>query len=399
MESKRYFYIFSSIYFLQNLLGFNVTNLSYFEGFNINASIQGLILFAIISFFMIEIIEEYLKNREKGLLEILTIPIIITVSYLEISKLIDLGYTLKVVIAIILIVFFIRSLYYLYRTLILYLAFKKLKIKDEQNRSLTIFIFHNLLCLTCLYFIAFKIELVNLTITSLALTIAFLTIFLERRYFGSSKYQLIETYKLHHYNNALQNAPELAKKELGIDINSIQKEKLYLLIKKDKIKKIKNNSKGVNLEDALFANNYQLAIKLGLEGNLDNDVNAQGWKPLLVAVAQNYHDLTEKILELGAKTEFMNTIGMSPINKAVINADLEMIKLLLKYNADINYKDGNGNSALHKSIELNNFEIFKFLINKGAKLNTRNNFRFNIQQYCRIHKRNKFLKFLKTIKS
>ena len=98
------------------------------------------------------------------------------------------------------------------------------------------------------------------------------------------------------------------------------------------------------------------------------DINAQdkdGWTPLMEAVLSCDLELTEQLLEQGAKPDIENNTGETPLWLAIEEEHLGMVELLCGY-ANINFRTNEGATALARAMYQKNTDIISLLKEKGG---------------------------------
>ena len=98
-----------------------------------------------------------------------------------------------------------------------------------------------------------------------------------------------------------------------------------------------------------------------------NVQNAEGWTPLMFAVAAAHTKLTKLLLEKGADVNIKTKKGWTPLMIAAKHNDVEMMKLLLEKGAYIHDQNEDGKTALMLAEEQDHKDAIKFLKGEGAK--------------------------------
>lgn len=148
------------------------------------------------------------------------------------------------------------------------------------------------------------------------------------------------------------------------------------------VQAIRNNDDAA-IADCLLAKNYQSsttvetnALLLCLHGGrremalrlLDGGFPVQTRKgsetPLHVAAARGYHDVVQKLLDLGANILATDKEGNTSLHWAVNR--MEMVELLLGAGAPMDAVNRNGNTALHEAVR-REYPSALMLIKRGAK--------------------------------
>ena len=84
-------------------------------------------------------------------------------------------------------------------------------------------------------------------------------------------------------------------------------------------------------------------------------------------ICTNYdHDLTEKLLDMGANINLQNLKGETPLHLAASLGNVQLIELLISHGADINIKNNEGITPLITSIRNRNIKAAKVFLFSGA---------------------------------
>jgi uncharacterized protein len=110
----------------------------------------------------------------------------------------------------------------------------------------------------------------------------------------------------------------------------------------------------------------------------DADVNApqgDGTTPLHWAIYKIDVELTDALLERGAKPDAVNNYGSSPLAEAVKIADTELVEMLLDAGADVETPNQDGQTALMLAARAGALDVAELLIRHGADVNARESWR------------------------
>lgn len=100
--------------------------------------------------------------------------------------------------------------------------------------------------------------------------------------------------------------------------------------------------------------------------NLREASDAEGSKPLHVAVDKDQAGMMETLLTAGVNIEAKNNWGRTPLHQAIISNRRDCLDILLKNNADINATDARGMSPLHWAAKTGHLDVIGMLLDKGA---------------------------------
>lgn len=110
--------------------------------------------------------------------------------------------------------------------------------------------------------------------------------------------------------------------------------------------------------------------------NEDVDVNevfpANGWTPLMHAVAQGHYEAAKILLRAGANTDIQNHQGVTSLMFAILYGNIKIAKLLYRYKANLNKQDIKGDTALMLGITMKNTACVEWLIEIGADVEKEN---------------------------
>lgn len=97
-----------------------------------------------------------------------------------------------------------------------------------------------------------------------------------------------------------------------------------------------------------------------------NVADANGFTPLMLAVANGHLPAARALLDGGALVNARNRGGISPVMLAVINDRPEVLELLLKRGADVNAQSGTGWTALTFAAWKGDSDLVRMLLGHGA---------------------------------
>ena len=130
-------------------------------------------------------------------------------------------------------------------------------------------------------------------------------------------------------------------------------------------------TKNYSLYQAIYDRQNDKAEKLITEGaNLETVVNEDGWTALLLAVDRGDYNLTEQLLQAGAKVNVQLKNGNTPLHLAAIHDNDKIIKLLLQHKAKINiFSNEKGATPLYNAAYRGNEHAVEALLEAGADYN------------------------------
>jgi ankyrin repeat protein len=156
--------------------------------------------------------------------------------------------------------------------------------------------------------------------------------------------QVVKTYRIYSTSNPANNLVEaVAANDLamikdlianGADVNTPGASGLLPILEALSPEKSE-------ILDFLLAN--------GADVNIEADVMGMKSSALEVAVANDYTQAVQKLLEHGAKTEKEGLVGDTIIFTAIDKGNVEIIKLLVKHGADLAHKDMLGDTPVSKA--------------------------------------------------
>lgn len=115
----------------------------------------------------------------------------------------------------------------------------------------------------------------------------------------------------------------------------------------------------------------KMLISKGKRVNV-KDRNYDGNSPLHFAVENGNLEITEVLLNAGAKIDYKNSDKRTPLMMLDEDATPELVNLLLRHGATIDYTDKKKNTALILAAAYANKDVVQTLINAGANINAVN---------------------------
>lgn len=97
-------------------------------------------------------------------------------------------------------------------------------------------------------------------------------------------------------------------------------------------------------------------------------LDANGWTPLMHAIAKNQSQMVGFLLGQGANPNFRDDLGWTPLILAAYHSRLDLIQFLVANGADVNARTNKGTTALISAAGAGNMEIVRLLIADGADL-------------------------------
>src|SRR3990167_3482475 len=148
----------------------------------------------------------------------------------------------------------------------------------------------------------------------------------------------------------LENGDKLSTLHQAVRQNQLEAVKTYLLSRKG------FELKGTKDQASLYEANI---IGLELE-------DARGQTALFYAILHQNEEITELLLEHGAKIHHTNKLGITPLHLAAIQSNPKILSLVLKQDANINIIDREGETPLDYAVYIENVTTIRLLL-EGAK--------------------------------
>lgn len=92
-----------------------------------------------------------------------------------------------------------------------------------------------------------------------------------------------------------------------------------------------------------------------------NDVNENGYSPLVLACYRGNNEVAKFLIENGSDINGNSKMGTA-LMSAIVKGNNEIAKLLINKKADLNAADANGITALIYAVQFGNIEILGLLI-------------------------------------
>ena len=121
-----------------------------------------------------------------------------------------------------------------------------------------------------------------------------------------------------------------------------------------------------SLHDALLRNNYREVRNHILTGTPINALTCAGHTPLYTAISNRNDQITELLLEHGARADVDPKGKGSPLILASEHGDAKLVAKLLALGGDPNDTEGACSSVLHSAVDSNNAEVVHLLLEHGA---------------------------------
>lgn len=138
-------------------------------------------------------------------------------------------------------------------------------------------------------------------------------------------------------------------------------------------------------------------LKLVLQQNPNeiNNVNKDGYSPLILACYRENNEVAKLLIEKGANINFKSGLG-TPLMACSAKGNLVMAKILIEKKADINSTDENGMSAIMYCVMFKNYEFAKLLIENKAKIEVKDNRGNSPLDYAILADDDKMIEILKS---
>lgn len=134
----------------------------------------------------------------------------------------------------------------------------------------------------------------------------------------------------------------------------------------------KDESGNTKLHIASQKEDYDLVKALIFHGANPNELNNDGYSPLLFAFLYENVEIIQFFLDNGADIHTESNSKEGVIHVAVRTKNLEVLELSLEYGADIDKQNKSGNTALHDAAINNNSGAVKLLVENGADVSIKN---------------------------
>ncbi|KAL9063225.1 MAG: hypothetical protein Q9161_009580 [Pseudevernia consocians] len=127
---------------------------------------------------------------------------------------------------------------------------------------------------------------------------------------------------------------------------------------------------------AAFLGNLEWA-KILLKRHSDDDmsfhrpvsqVDSNGRTPLFWAAARGHREVTELLLDHGARINARDRNQLSALHIAITGVHKEVVSLLLDRSARVEGKDNNGDTPLNRAVQVGAKDIVKLLLEHGARI-------------------------------
>jgi ankyrin repeat protein len=128
------------------------------------------------------------------------------------------------------------------------------------------------------------------------------------------------------------------------------------------------------LSNAVYENNIEEVKNLIAKGESINgkEKDSENITPLFIAVENGNAEITETLLNFGAKINARDENRQTPLMRLDEDASPELVRLLIKHGAKVNVTDEEGNTPLILAAKNANAEILQILIDHGADINAQN---------------------------
>ena len=112
-------------------------------------------------------------------------------------------------------------------------------------------------------------------------------------------------------------------------------------------------------------------VKRLFEKGVDiNQLDDDGWTPLIMASRYGSQEVVKFLLDVGADFNFQNEDGNNTaLMFASIFGYVDIVRMLVNIGVDINAQNINGNTAIDNAVDRENEEIVEMLIGAGANVN------------------------------
>jgi ankyrin repeat protein len=118
------------------------------------------------------------------------------------------------------------------------------------------------------------------------------------------------------------------------------------------------------LEFVVYKNNLplvQFLLEIGVNPNVEGPA---GDTPLIISIQKGFHQISEKLIILGANTCKPDKNGKTPLYWAVNKKNINIINLLLDHGAELTI-----HTALFHAIDSGYLDMVQLLVERGAPLN------------------------------
>lgn len=114
----------------------------------------------------------------------------------------------------------------------------------------------------------------------------------------------------------------------------------------------------------------QATAELFIKGGINvNQVDKNGWTPLMISTFNGNENIAKLLIEKGANIHIQDNAGYAPIHWAAFNGFNEVTAILLKRGANPNTTNRYGWTPLMQAAARGHSEIVRMLLDKGAVVN------------------------------
>ena len=111
----------------------------------------------------------------------------------------------------------------------------------------------------------------------------------------------------------------------------------------------------------------QAKEKLKENPNCFNDINDEGYSPLLLACYRSNNEVAKFLIDNGSDINGKSKFG-TPLMACIVKGNNDIAKFLIEKKADLNFADLSGMTALIYAINFKNYEIVSSLVKAGVNI-------------------------------
>jgi len=126
-----------------------------------------------------------------------------------------------------------------------------------------------------------------------------------------------------------------------------------------------------------------------------NNINNDGYSPLILACYRGNNEVAKMLIEKGADINYKSVLG-SPLMACVVKSNNEIAKVLISKDANVNITDVNGMTALLYATMFKNYEVTSLLVKNKADILAKDNRGNSALDYAILANDDTLIEILKT---